>query len=584
MISKNKSLILVSFLYLLLTLFMTFPLVLNLTTHIPGVSEDGPIHVWHLWWLKHSLFELKSNPLVTNYIFWPQTVNTVFDAHTFTNALISLPLQPILGLVLTSNLIIIASLTLSAIGTYLLTKYLLKDKLVAFVAGIIFAFPPYIFAHLLDGHTNLIATWPIPFYLLFLLKTLKKLRWKDAAIAGVFLGLLSMNDYTYTAFSLILTLLILLFYFFKNWRWTVSFNTISRLGLMFAVWLVIFSPLVVPALKTYFAGFHPSVPLWVQDFYGADLLWLVKSSPLHPSLGGLFPAPKLGIIESTVNLGWSVIFLSLVGAFLIWFSKRKSGLKLWVFLAIALFLLTLGPSLHINGVSEWWFGDFRLMIPLPYILVHALPFVGGTQEPARMVIMLMLPLAVLSAFALKSLTSRLRRFWKLVTVEIASAIIIFEFLAIPFPMHKMDVPPVYDEIAKDSGEFAVMNLPLGWNNNVQALGQTVLGDLQYYQVVHQHPIFRGTVARLPNENFDFYRKTLGMEFLIYPAYCHYKMTEEEVSAVRQTLSDFKVKYIVVFPNLFPSGSKPDLNCFERITGYEKFYQDLEVVGFRWTSR
>lgn len=583
--SRKKPLIFVSVLYLLLTLFMTFPLVLNLTTHIPGIAEDGPIHVWHLWWLKHSLFELKSNPLVTNYVFWPQTVNTVFDAHTFTNALISLPLQPIFGLVLTSNLIIIASLTLSAIGVYLLVRHLLNDGLVAFVAGIIFAFPPYIFAHLLDGHTNLVTTWPIPFYVLFFLKTLKNLRWKDALVAGVFLGLLSMNDYTYTAFSLILTGLILLYYFFSNWRWLISLKILLRLGLTFVTWLIIFSPLATPALKTYFAGFHPGVPLWVQDFYGADLLWLVKPSPLHPLLGNLVPVPKLGVIESTVNLGWSVIFLSLVGIFLVWFSKNLSRLRLWVFLAITLFLLTLGPSLHINGASEWHFGKFRLMIPLPYILVHALPFIGGTQEPARMVIMLMLPLSVLSALALKVLTWRLRQFWKLVVVELASALIVFEFLAIPFPLHEMSVPAVYDEIARDREEgFAVMNLPLGWNNNDESLGQTVLGDLQYYQVIHQRPIFRGTVARLPHENFEFYRRTPGMEFLIYPANCNFDMEEEEIAAVRQILADFRVKYIIIFPDLFPPGSAPDLVCFERITGYKKFYQDLEVVGFRWISR
>lgn len=581
--TKNKSLILVLFLYLVVTLFMTFPLVLNLTTHIPGVGEDGPIHVWHLWWLKHSLFELKSSPLVTNYVFWPQTINTVFDVHTFTNALISLPLQPLLGLILTSNLIIIASLTLSALGAYLLTKYVLRDGLVAFVSGIIFAFPPYIFAHLLDGHTNLITTWPIPFYVLFFFKTLKDLRLKDAAAAGIFLGVLSLNDYTYTAFSLILTGLILAFHLLTHWRRLVNFKVASRLGLMFAVWLAISSPVIVPALKAYFAGFHPGVPLSVQDFYGADLLWLVKTSPLHPLLGGLFSIPEPGIFESTVNLGWSVIFLSLVGVFLILVSKRRR-LKLWVFLAVSLFILTLGPSLHINGVSEWLFGDFRLMIPLPYILVHALPFIGGTQEPARLVILLMLPLAVLSAVALKFLTSRLSDLKKAVVLEVVSVVIIFEFLAIPFPVHSMKVPQVYEDIAEDKGDFAVMNLPLGWNNNVQTLGQTVLGDLQYYQVVHKHPIFRGTVARLPNEKFDFYKKTSGMELLIYPASCSFDMEEEEVTAVRQTLADFKVKYVVVFPNLFPSGSIPDLSCFEQITGYEKFYQDLEVVGFKWTSR
>ena len=42
--------------YLLCSLVFTFPLVLRLTTHVPGeVEGDVPVYIWNLWWMQHAL-------------------------------------------------------------------------------------------------------------------------------------------------------------------------------------------------------------------------------------------------------------------------------------------------------------------------------------------------------------------------------------------------------------------------------------------------------------------------------------------------------------------------------------------------
>ncbi len=64
--------------YLLLTAVMTWPLVMNLTTAIPGDSFDGWQNYWNLWWIKTALVEQLHNPYTTNALFYPTGVNLYF--------------------------------------------------------------------------------------------------------------------------------------------------------------------------------------------------------------------------------------------------------------------------------------------------------------------------------------------------------------------------------------------------------------------------------------------------------------------------------------------------------------------------
>ena len=44
----------VLFLLLLLSLILTWPLLPNITTHVPGDGIDDPALAWNLWWAKYS--------------------------------------------------------------------------------------------------------------------------------------------------------------------------------------------------------------------------------------------------------------------------------------------------------------------------------------------------------------------------------------------------------------------------------------------------------------------------------------------------------------------------------------------------
>ena len=79
--------------YLVVSLIFTYPLVLNLTTHVPGeVAGDVPVYIWNLWWMQQAL-STGISPLFCDYIFAPYGVSLAFHAFVFLKAFVAIPLQ-----------------------------------------------------------------------------------------------------------------------------------------------------------------------------------------------------------------------------------------------------------------------------------------------------------------------------------------------------------------------------------------------------------------------------------------------------------------------------------------------------------
>ncbi len=86
--------------YLLLTLMMTWPLILQFTTAIPGDAFDGWQNYWNLWWVKVALIERVQNPYTTDLLYYPTGVTLYFHTLNPFNGLVTLPIQLTAGLIL----------------------------------------------------------------------------------------------------------------------------------------------------------------------------------------------------------------------------------------------------------------------------------------------------------------------------------------------------------------------------------------------------------------------------------------------------------------------------------------------------
>jgi hypothetical protein len=111
--------------YLLLTLVMTWPLALNLTTAIPGDGFDGWQNYWNLWWVKVALVDKLTNPLITDLLYHPTGVSLYFHTLNPINGLTTLPVQVSAGLLPAYNAVVLIAWTLSGYGVFLLTRWVL---------------------------------------------------------------------------------------------------------------------------------------------------------------------------------------------------------------------------------------------------------------------------------------------------------------------------------------------------------------------------------------------------------------------------------------------------------------------------
>lgn len=573
-------------------------------THGFGIDEDSPYHIWHNWWLKFSLFDLKQNPLRTNYIFFPQEISLIYDANSFVFAALTLPLQLFMSTITASNIIFLLSFVLSGLSMYLLTRSLTSNSLISFVSGLIFAFSPYTLAQALDGHTNLTTTWIIPLYTLCLLKTLDRTRQSRPnlvlpVLTGLTASLQFYNDFTYTTFLIIETCLILIFFIFWNLYYQpksvgpVLKRTLTASTVILLTVAILSGPLLWEIGKVSQTGFRIGAPLWAQNEWAADLKAFFHPPDRSTFLKNLSFTSVRGTVEGTVFPGYTLLIILFI---YILIRLRKSndqnqnrppvtwlGSALWTFLSLSFFSLSLGPVLRSDGRFQFDFLDFQNIIwPLPWLILHKIPLIGETQEPARINPLLMLSLSLLASICLQNLLARFNsNRMKQRLIILTSVLILLEYLPIPFPTTDLRSPNIYQEIARDRGNFSVLTLPLGFNSGNIALGRSPIGSLQYFQVVHQHPSFRGTVARLPAATFDYYRQLPLIKILINPSAPPDANDLDKELVVETIKNQLRVKYIVLHKDKFVGDEyNRTLNLLNLSLDLELMGEDERVVAYK----
>ena len=518
--------------YALLALAMTWPLARVLGAAIPGDSFDGWQNVWNLWWMREAWLTQHSSAYWTPLLHAPTGADLRFQTMAPFNGLATLPIHLSAGLLPAYNAAVLLSFVLGGYGAFLLALYALRSQFTghrsssivpsaAFLAGVIFAFSPYHFAHLL-GHLQLIVLQWIPFYVLYLIRGLDRagsappaLRppgkrisapARDALMAGLFLVLVGLVDWYYVMYCLLFTGLLLAIRLVQRrltWRGAgVAAGAVALFGLAL-------SPRLLPMVQAAATWTGASLLRGFEEtrILSADLLAFVTPQVFHPLWGdwALQASARFTATPSeyTVFAGFTVLALCAI-AFLAmrtkqkksnffgrsWTSSASPGLYL---LSAAFFaLLALGPALKINGQTAWLPGGGE--IPLPYRLLYEfVPLVKLSRSVSRMDVMVMLFLGVGAAFGLVALGNWVMgRLGDRVSVRagrwIAAAaigLVVFEFWPAPYPVSPPDTPAWYETLAADPTDGAVLNLPANYERPWYLL----------YQTVHGKPLATGYVTR-----------------------------------------------------------------------------------------
>ena len=547
-------------LYVLLAIGLTWPLVTHITTHVPGVPQwafDESTFVWNIWYFKHALVDNLASPLHSELIYYPLGIDLVLYTYNFYHVLAALPLALAVSLPFASNVTLLASTVLSGFGTFLLvldqagrrTRFNLGSPtavaLAAFVAGALFAFASNRAVYAALGHYDMVTTQWLPFYALMLLRALDgalspRLRRRAAVLAGVFFALTGLAEMISALFLAIFTLIVLLIAVIRGRkqpdRWAKLTSGLASLAIMGVVAFVLWAPALIPILNA-FAHADYDLKGWGDALIlSADLRGWFTPTVFHPLFGGDIVRELHRVQQralnpdlpgfrdlNTVFLGWVSLGLAIVGAVAY---RRK--LEAWIWTTVLFGLFTLGPLLQINGRTQFDMDGITTTVPLPFALLHYLPVIKANRAPNRNSVVLMLGLAVLAGYGVLWLLGRLERWqegramkqgasaseparrqhglWPLVVISgVLVGLILFEHLALPYPLSDARIPAVYEQIAADTTPGSVLQLPLGWRNSFGVFGpeQTLL---QYYQTAHGRPMLGGNISRAPDFKMDYFKR------------------------------------------------------------------------------
>ncbi|MFC1667924.1 interleukin-like EMT inducer domain-containing protein [Chlamydiota bacterium] len=193
-----------------LTIWYTWPLIRQFSTHSAGDGYDGIIFLWNLWWIKKSLLTLHQLPYLCPFLFHPAGINLVTHTLNITHGVIALMLHPFFSLITAHNILLFFSYIVTAWGMYLLCFFLAKNRLAALLAVIMFTFCSFKLNH--GSHFNLLSTEWIPFFIYFFIKGLYGKKTIPYGIyAGIFLSLTFYSSYYLASFLMLFIVIFLLY-------------------------------------------------------------------------------------------------------------------------------------------------------------------------------------------------------------------------------------------------------------------------------------------------------------------------------------------------------------------------------------
>jgi hypothetical protein len=194
--------------YVLVASAFTWPLLLNLGTHLTGdPGGDTSVYVWNQW-VFHQEALRGNNPFGTEQIL-SLTERIDLSQHNYTVFLnlLALPLISVFGVVASFNLVYLITSVLTSLMTYGLARAAFTvTRLEAFVVGVAFAWSPVLVARS-TGHFSLAAAAPLPAFIWALIRAEQNRTAGNAALVGLCMAWAALCDAYYGVYCVMIAVL-----------------------------------------------------------------------------------------------------------------------------------------------------------------------------------------------------------------------------------------------------------------------------------------------------------------------------------------------------------------------------------------
>jgi hypothetical protein len=414
-----------------LTAVMTWPMALVFATRTVD-HFDIFFNIWRLRWIHHALTTAPAHLFDGNQFFPEHGVLGYSDA-VLVQGVLAAPLFSLgLPTVLVHNLLLLGGMCASGIGMCALARHLTRHEGAAILAGVVFAFAPYRFGHIMHLEMQW-AVWS-PWAFWALQRALDSGKLKFGALVGVFAALQMMSSVYYALFLGIILAVV----GGMQWLFTPREIRLRAMGALAAGALIVGACAAVYARPYQAAAARvgarsiDEVRQWSAGLGSyrsvSETNWLYRRFPKGWDENSLFP-------------GFVPPILGLIG--LVAVRPRRTALiyALGMFLALDL-------SLGTNGIVYPWLYKYGGVF-------------GGLRAPARASIFFLLCLGVLAARGCKAVVDRTAPRFRVVATAALIGLVTLEYWVPPLRMVAYpNQPPPLDQFLQHQPYGVVAHFPM----------------------------------------------------------------------------------------------------------------------------
>lgn len=453
---------------------LTMPLPFWFGERCWGGRFDFYTNLWFCWYLKQVVAS-GHLPAHVDLLLYPVSEDFFFAyGHCFVE-LLSVPLQWVTSLTVAYNLLSLMALGLSGFGAFLLGHYVTGSRGAAVVAGFLFEGSNYLYAELVAGSVEVAFACWLPLYLLFFLRMQETRRVRDLLLATLMLFLAAGSNWLYGIMLCMVTAVQALWQALRDrdpeaLRWPALALGLFLLA-MSPYLLLMFEHvparggLVVQEMEAaavaharFSDGFEPLARYDFQNRGTYESLEVYLNSARLPN----FMDPRLAYDphdSAPSPILWS---LALVGAVL---GGRR--VLLWTALSLTALLMSLGPFLRMGNLPAHEQMEVTIRLPFYYLYNH-FPLVSMIYRPYRFHVLTVLAMAMLAGVTWALVARRIpRKGWAPLALFAGAAFLVNPILmqpllapaGEPLPLASTRVPPFYERLRDEPGDFAIMDLP-----------------------------------------------------------------------------------------------------------------------------
>ena len=363
----------------------------GLSSFYVGNGPDPPQSIWFLAWWAHALAN-RINPLFTHAVWAPAGFNLAWTTNIPLAAWLMLPVTRSLGAVAAYNVLCLICPAVVGWAAFVLCRYIVREWAPALLGGFVFGFSPYLVCKLLgDIDLALVPTLPLAVYLsLRALDGTMRRPWFVILLALVLSAqfLLFIETFATMTMSAAIALAI---------AWLVSdANDRGRIYALFApiaLSYALATALLAPYLYYLFAFGFPRGTIWSTNTGSIDLLNFLVPVPTNalgclPAMRAISVNFRAGIYDTDAYLGLTLVVAAAMG----WWRRHEPAVRLLILFAAVIGVLAMGSWMQVGG---------HFIVPLPWMLVSALPLIGKAV-PARLAVYMFLAISILCAMSLRA--------------------------------------------------------------------------------------------------------------------------------------------------------------------------------------